>query len=85
MHAEACHQSFARAVLRDGKLIGTGGAGFDEFFEQELIPLAPDLLFLSSDPNTTFLFTGSGAQFDTAKIIVAGAERPLQRIGGKRP
>jgi ankyrin repeat protein len=70
-------------VIRDGKLIGTGGAGFEEFYEQELIPLAPDLLFLSSDPNTTFQFSGSGAHFDTAKIIVAGLIRPLQRIGGK--
>ena len=71
-------------ILRDGKLIGTGGAGFEEFFEQELVPLAPDLLLLSSDPNTAFQFSGSGAQFETAKILVASTARPLQRIGGRR-
>ncbi len=69
--------------VRDGKLIGTGGAGFEEFFEQELIPLAPDLLLLSSDPNTTFQFSGAGDQFQAAKILVASTQRSLQRVGGK--
>lgn len=55
-------------VVRDGKLIGTGGSSFEAFFEQEMLPLAPDLLMVTSDPTLTYKFAGSGQQFDRATM-----------------
>jgi len=55
-------------VLRDGKLIGTGGSSFEAFFEQEMVSLAPDLLMVSSDPTLTYKFAGSGKQYDRATM-----------------
>ncbi len=69
-------------ALQEGKLLGSGGAGFEAFFEQELIPLAPDLLLLSSEPNTTFQFAGGEGPFARVKISIPGATYDLRRTGG---
>lgn len=81
-YADATHMEL-EVVLRDGKLIGTGGSGFSEFFEQELVPLAPDLVFVSSSPTTIFQFEGAGKQFDLAKMSMPGVTFSLQRSGGR--
>ncbi len=81
-YADATHMELD-VVLRDGKLIGSGGSGFSEFFEQELVPLAADRLFVSSSPTTAYQFAGAEEQFDRAKMIMPGVTYSLQRTGGK--
>ncbi len=70
--------------IRDGKLIGTGGAGFGEFFEEELVPAGPNLVFLKINPIQSFQFEGSGKQFSRVTMASPGSSTTLERVGGER-
>lgn len=68
--------------LRDGKLLATGGSGFSEFFEQEVITAGPGLLFPKGNPGILFQFAGTGDKFDRVTMIMAGAKFEMQRTQG---
>ncbi len=68
-------------VIRDGKLIGTGGDGFGSFFEEELVPLSGSVVFLRVAPTTTFHFEGAGKRFAAVTLKAPGVNFTLQRVG----
>lgn len=69
--------------LRDGKLLATGGSGFSEFFEQEVIAAGPGLLFPKGNPGIVFQFAGTGDKYDRVTMILGGARFELQRTQGE--
>lgn len=76
------HQEL-QIVLRDGKLLGTGGEGFSVFFEEQMIPIGPQTLFLTSDPTRTFHFEGSGASFNRVTVTSLGGSYTMQKTKGE--
>lgn len=70
-------------VVRDGKLIGSGGSGFDAFFEEELAPMSSDLLFRSGFPMVTFRFEGTRGKFERVTMARPGYAEKLTRKGEK--
>lgn len=68
--------------LREGKLLATGGSGFSEFFEQEVMAAGPGLLFPKGNPGMLFQFEGAGEKFDRATMMIAGAKFVLKRVQG---
>lgn len=71
-------------VVRDGKLIGSGGSGFDAFFEEELVPVSNDLLFRSQFPITTFRFEGPRRGFERVTMARPGHAEKLTRKGERK-
>jgi len=69
-------------ALRDGKLIGTGGTGFGEFFEVEFFVLTDNALMNSTDPFTNFTFEGGEGPFERVTIASSGSSYVVTRSKG---
>jgi hypothetical protein len=71
--------------LRDGKLVGTGGDGFESFFEQAVVPIRADVAYVSSSPTTLLFFEGTGGKFPRMTLATPGRKFTLDRSeGGKK-
>lgn len=69
-------------VMRDGKLIGTGGLGMGSFFEEELVFITPNVAFVHSDPFQIYTFEGAGEKFDRVSVTFPGGSYIVERTKG---
>ena len=68
--------------FQDGKLIGTGGDGFFEFFEQELVPFGGSRYWVKGAFFTTVHFKESSERPSHVALRVPGESFNLQRVEG---
>ena len=68
--------------FQDGKLIGTGGDGFFEFFEQELVPFGGGRFWVKGAFFTTVHFKESSERPSHVALRVPGESFNLQRVEG---
>lgn len=71
-----------QVIVRDGKLLGTGGAGFSSFFEEEMLFIGANVVFVHNDPFQIYTFEGAGQKFDRVSVTMPGGSYVVERTSG---